>query len=245
MDNLPKEFGIAGLYELVPARHFTASQGWQILRRFKGNHDACIAAGTGYANLGYEVSVEPIEGTPKSILTVSESGSDLVVESVWTLLANAEDATLWLHPRVSVWTKAMSIDGLAQFRKDVNDILNGETPINIAGLPADLQTFIHLLAEGLDTFYLTRWVLRNSRVVAANTSLRPNQANTLRVFTTAELQADESIPPSIIFQLPLGDWLKQCGTTEQLSDGRFQFGQEWWWRESGGWDERLLYQHAT
>jgi hypothetical protein len=208
-----------------------------------------VTVGESWAAQGFEVSIDPIENSPKSLVTATLAGTedgdpDADVQSIWTLNANTVDRSLWEHPKVTVWTRAMSTEGLAQFRADVNAILAGEVPIDITGLPADLQTFIKLIGEGTDSYQKTEWVLRNTRIVSPFTSLRPNQENTMKVFTTAELDLVEDVPDTILFQLPAGDWLKLTGTTEQMQDGRFQFSQEWWWRESTGWDQRLIYEHA-
>lgn len=239
------EIGTGGLIKIASAYYWDPATGQRVVERWKGNKDDVKTTFDTYINSGVRASMEPIEGTPKAILSVDQGGDgvdvDANVQSVWTLIPSVEEQSLFVHPNYKATFEAMSDAGLVQFKKDLRDFSEeGITPSGWpGGLGSPLEDFVRLWCEEIRTFTTTRWVLRHTRVVAPTTSLTADYTNYLRTYTTTALATAESPPSTILSTLPTGSWLKQACAVEQLSDGRFSIVREWWYRETGGWDSRI------
>ena len=100
--------GTDGLIELTPtAWTYSPATGQLAVRRFKGPHADAEAYAESLIGTGIEVMLEPIEGTPLSIVTIRDvagtgggGGVDSNVETVWTLQPQIEEISVFLHPKV-------------------------------------------------------------------------------------------------------------------------------------------------
>jgi len=248
------EIGTTGLQLISSARVYDPASGDRTLRRYKGNHDDVLAQYQSLLGSAYRVSIEPIEGTPKSILTIDEIGApggnvDENVQTVWTLQSTVEDAPLAEHPKFKAVLSLMPDEGLAQFNADLDEWLSGTVPSawsgGLGGL-GDLEDYVRLRGEGVDTWQRARYTLRKVKTVAANSAIVVSHANVLRYYTGAQIGGiDGDAPPTaLIGTLPAGHWLKMPPQIDQLSNGRYTLSQEWWYGEIGEWDPRI-YQAAT
>jgi hypothetical protein len=259
LDDLPKDFGISGLIWIGTSREYTYERGWTSTIIYKGSHADVEGSAQAWAAKGYSVSTEHVEGTPKSTLRVTVGGLTPADEPppvtpnpdvpappiIWSLIATDEETNMAQHPLVTDKLDDLTTTQLSDIYKWVKAIKGGT---NMAEPPwfADADNRIikeyarGVARDNLTTFHQTRWVLRKVQVVAPNSSLKQQHAKALYVFTTAELIAAESIPATIRFNLPDGEWLKLAGTTEQLQDGRFQFTQEFLFGTAGDWDDEKI-----
>lgn len=256
MDNLPEQFGLTGLVWQGTTREFSTDRGWNSIIHYKGDHADIEAEAETLAAQGYSLSTEPITGTPKSLLHVNMGGvlfshagpptfpnPDVPLPPViWTLTATAENVDLRLHKTFRAELAITPTDTLAVVNNYIQGVLTGRisTYGPEPGSPK-VQRYVHLVNRGVNSFYTTRWILRKVQIVAPNTSLKHSVTYVLNVFTTEQLKIHESIPATIVFVLPDGEWLKLAGTTEQLQDGRFQFTQEYYYGFEGDWDNTPPY----
>lgn len=244
------EIGTSGLIKIASAYYWDPATGQRTVERWKGNKDDVLTEYNTLVGSGVRASVEPIEGTPKAILSVDQGGDgsnvDANVQNVWTLIPNVEEVSLFLHPTYKPTFVAMGSSALVLFKKDLTDYSeNGEGPAGWPdGLGTPLKDFVRAWCEENKTYQVTRYVLRHTRVVSPDTLLTADYTNYLRTYTTTALTSAETIPTAILATLPTGSWLKQACAVEQLSDGRFSIVREWWFRETGGWDSRI-YSAAT
>lgn len=106
------------------------------------------------------------------------------------------------------------------------------------------------LLRGVEGYRVPQYVLRNVRTVPASSSLTAVHENVEKLFTTAALQADvianydsAGIPSELLGTLPsVGYWQKQTPTVEQVSNGKWQLLQEWWYVDDYS---TFLYTLAT
>lgn len=210
---------------------------------------------------GIEHELEPDINSPMATLTYIVNGADdgsneddLVVD-LWTLDGEDEQRPIRDHPNSRTLNTAsagiiLKIDEqIEQFQKDSISNPSAEfvlDPVSIAGLTSGqqalAQSYVDAILRGADQYSASRWVLRNTKTVSPMTSVRPVMNNVNRIYTTAQLISDYSIPNTILFTLPAGFWLKRTPEVEQLSNGKFQIRQEFVWSEEYS---TYLYQPKT
>lgn len=247
--------GTDGLIELLPAAwSYSPATGQLAIRRFKGPHADAEAYADSLVGTGIEVMLEPIEGTPNSIVTIRDvSGGggggdvDANVETIWTLQPQIEEISVFLHPRVKADVGVLTDEGLTQYNADVKAVLGGtDDGAWATRYPAASAIYkaMVLASGGEENYPITRATLRKSRVVSPNSAITADWVGVGKIYATARLRNLESIPNAIVGTLENGDWYKAAGTVEQMGDGRYSISTEWLYRETGGWDTTLLYQRG-
>ncbi len=191
------------------------------------------------------------------------------IQSLWSLAANVVQKPLMEHPSlVEVFNssppKYQLVTGapgapsavsqgaaLVQFNAQIQRLQ--ETPqapetvvwdvYDLSGAVAGVFRFYYTaLLNNVTTFVWSQFVLRHVNVVAPGSSVKPSYKNVLKFYTAEQLKAAERIPATIQFELPVGPWLKQTPTLEQLPSGKFQITQEWW---SAAGNDQLIYPPVT
>jgi hypothetical protein len=112
--------------------------------------------------------------------------------------------------------------------------------LSTAGVDPDVfKEVAHLLSKGVETYPVSQFVLRKTRVVFDGTSIRPDYQHVLKPMTLATLRAHEEVPTTLLFALDgmprqgdttiaEGIWLKQTPTVQQTGSDKWTITEEWW-----------------
>jgi hypothetical protein len=96
---------------------------------------------------------------------------------------------------------------------------------SVASLTATYNaTVAHLLRLKLlkvESYEISQFVLRRNTILPVKYDGKWSITNVMKQWTTAQLQAEFSIPETIKFNLPEGAWLKRVPSIRQQKDGRF------------------------
>lgn len=105
-----------------------------------------------------------------------------------------------------------------------------------------LNVFDDLVA-GKESFVASQYVYRRTRTVSKrNTTLKAAFSNVNKIFTSAQaVITAESIPSSVNFDLPSGEWLKKTPTVNAQFGAKTQITYEYWHADE--WS-RLYYETA-
>lgn len=235
-------FGSATIVQLPPLTRTDPIRGTQIGLRFRGRKADCDAYQAGYILDGLITDNQPDPDGAYGILTVwlgaettQPAGTPLV--NKWDLLGQDVDISAYNAPKVREAFPSATAEQKANLRADLEAIFRGETTAAeflaqftgtqlaaVTGLLSDIST-------GQDTFPSTQYVLRWTRILASNSTVKPTLTNVGRVWTTAELQSAEPIPATLKFGLPDGYWRKRTPTTEQTSSVQWTTTIEWEWSD--------------
>jgi len=196
---------------------------------------------------------------------------DLPLADTWALAGNDLEQSIWDHPRIHAqWARLRTAmypfsDSVATqiqtLRRCIEEYVKGErtVTVNNAVLPIDLtiietlvtllgmdpsvfRALIEAMSLGAEAFSTSQWVLRHTLIISSRSSIRPSLFNVGRVFTTNHLRSVERIPPTIMFDLPDGWWLKRTPTAEQPAADKFTITQEWWHADTY---DGFLYEVAS
>lgn len=218
-------------------------RGIRRVRRFRGLRDDLEGMVPFVHAPGVQWSIEDDE-PPFARLTIrfgdSDDGSDPdeSATTLWTLDGNDLEKDILSHPSITLAEAGDIRDKLAiaeENNHDYSSFLGSFTN------PAAEDIYI-LKAKGVDSYLLSQFVLRRSTKVPAAYSSKWPTTNVGRQYTTAELEAAEVVPPTLIFNMPAGAWLKKSPQITMNHDGSWQIDNEWWHADS--WSLRL-YPKAT
>jgi hypothetical protein len=93
-----------------------------------------------------------------------------------------------------------------------------------------MAALVESLARGTTAYPVSQWVLKRVMTGPLTSSLRGVRTNVNRMYTTAKLVADESVPSNLLDGIPTGYWLKQTPSVDVEND-RLVVSNEWWWAE--------------
>lgn len=230
--------GTGAVVELRPIKHYDPATGWRTFRRWKGFHADIEELAETYVGAGVVINIDPIENTPRSILSVQQAGDGSgpaaeEISATWELLVSLEDEDNWGHPTPAAHLASLAtVTARGEFVKSVDDYEKlGTEPPSYSGLSAEMKGFV--LSRGAKdlTYFCPKLVLRLTRVVPRNSSVVViDYGLRLNVFTTAELLDTDLIDdfplPPTIGDLPDGQWLSIPPGQQDRSDGRVQIVYE-------------------
>ncbi len=93
-----------------------------------------------------------------------------------------------------------------------------------------IRKVIGSMARGVTKFPVSQWVLKRTQTGPLGSSLRGIRTNVNRMYATAKLVTDESVPSTLLDGIPTGYWLKQSPHVATEND-RLRVDNEWWWAE--------------
>jgi hypothetical protein len=187
----------------------------------------------------------------------------------WELVGNDMEKTLWECPAIRVELDKIKGDfrlhEIAKLRRLCDAVADGEgtsddpahleskvdaTPEeviiacafldNISATP--FLNYIRSKVNGVVSWTVSQWVLRNTKLIANNSTIKPSLLNVGKVYSTEQLRTVELIPATIKFDLAPGFWLKRTPTIEQTAADKWTIVQEWW---HGDAYDPLIYEVAT
>lgn len=239
-------YGQAVIVELPDVRTYDPRTGWRVTKRWRGIPAAIRQKMQEAVSAGLQCSLEPNDEGGYDTLSASY-GVDLydstnaALADQWTLQGNDLEKSIWEHVAFKAeLAKITDLKHLAQFKKDIADLVNGEfdeedevTPASL--IPAGysisstvIESFVRSLLAGVDSYLVSQYVLRHTVTVASGSSIRASYTGVGYVYSTAQIVAIENIPNNLIFSLPEGVWLKRTPTVDQVTYDRWQITQEWW-----------------
>ncbi len=246
--------GSTGPFALPPRQTRRARTGVVIEPRTKVlNSDlATFLAGLGSA----EYDVDPIEGSPYSLVTVTQpetEEAEAILADLWSVSFNEEQLSLWAKPAVRAELAKADPAKAALFKADVEALLSGnrtvtdaegnEIELTFTGLVAVavalgmngavISALLTSLGQGVEYYYNSLPVIRRTITLPSTTSLHPAFANLGALYSTsALLSAEPTIPTNLSAELPSGWWLKKAPSASQNDDGRWQYEVEYWYVDS-------------
>lgn len=173
----------------------------------------------------------------------------------WELVGNDLEKSLWELPKVVAELAKIVQDTarpmkIAMLKTNVERLSKGNSTLldingdedkqddpvpyflNIVLLmgldPAVFLSLICTLASEVTSWTISQWVLRCTKVIANNSTIKPSLLNVGKVYGTEQLRTAELIPSTIKFDLPSGYWLKRTPTIEQTAADKWTISQEWW-----------------
>lgn len=181
-----------------------------------------------------------------STATAPTSPNDLIT-STWSFPRNDLQRSLWEHPDIEAQLLRVSLTNRAKWRADVEAWargessatdpstgstydLNGDALISVGaalGMDADVLTaFLGDLASGVESYVISRQVLRLVKAGPTASDLALANLNPNRVYTRAALIAEVNPPAWVQAKLQDGFWFKHVSEEEQQGN-RLQITQEW------------------
>jgi hypothetical protein len=172
---------------------------------------------------------------------------------LWDLDGNDIEKSLWEKPAIKamfevLWDTDGSTglkfpsQGYLDIRKDILDMVAGQKTItdvtwwNSGATPLLMKVFIGELMRGVETYWMSHWVLRHRVIIAraSLTTIRPEYRNVDKIFaSTSDLGNLESMPSIVFEELPLpeGVWLKKSPRRDQIASDKWQITQEYYWAD--------------
>lgn len=180
------------------------------------------------------------------------------LSSEWELVGEDLEKTIWMHPKWLAIAKRIrdedgevASDEIALARSMIEALARGETKFTLASgeeialskayIMADiwaeglsttqttnLSQLIDDVCDGVESWPVSRYVLRHSSVVSASTTIRLNYVGVGKMYTTAKITRTEDIDQVILGTLPAGYWLKRTPTLRTSGSAKYQITQEYW-----------------
>lgn len=221
--------------------------GWTIRRPWRGTPSALANQQLALQIQGIRSEYEPAgpEGgydTLFGIFGAEETQPiDQTVTDQWDLLGNMLEKDLWTHPKVKAMfdqlleppndPEGIPTDTYIAYKQDIDALVAGsKTFADLAWWPdafPNTKKFVRALMRGVTSFPVSQYVLRNTRILASNYSIRPVYTRVGKVMTTAQVQSIYNPPATLKFALPDGYWVEQTPNCEQDGD-KWQLTREWW-----------------
>jgi len=224
--------------------------GYQQIVVYTGTPDALEAISSSAISNGYSVRYVPDSQGGYSSLEVTYGAAETQDPAVplsdeWSLEGNDLEKSIFEHPNALAefeqWPFGLSDPSIAPFRSTVERYVRGE----IESLEDELATLINalkrpqildlahemaaILGMGVESFTVSQYVLRRTRIVTSTTDIKPVVTNTGKVYSQAAMESEEGgIPATLKFNLPDGVWLKRTPTVTQYGADKWQIVQEYW-----------------
>lgn len=202
----------------------------------------------GYRRIVVFISGEEGHPADQPLTDDWERDSNMIEKDLWELPKVAREMAKFSSPSNVALNGGDRTVG-ARWKSDIEGVIKGDlitlkdgTEItyqllmdiaNAYGLNlAVMQELFSALGRGSKSKMIPAYVLRRTRQITENATLKPDDANVGKVYTTAQLQVAEPIPFTIKWSMPEGIWLKMAPDVKPIQGTpRWSITQEWWWAE--------------
>lgn len=234
--------------------HYSPSEGWSGLWNVEGPKASIRALIGQLAALGYTVDYSA-DQNPKAQLSYSSQGSIGDPGSaeqpalMWEYFANDAQIDL-LEADNSGSNGTININGLSDSeRKLLRNRINGQDVDAPVGASTTFNELYKLIDAGVRSFRINVPTLRVSKLVSGSYPVKASLSNVGRIITTDTLQIQESIPSTLLFNLPASysvtkhgftfvyAWYKTQPNVQQAGGNRWNVSQQW---EYGLWPVKLF-----
>ena len=206
------------------------------------SYDAAFAAGVALVTQGYEFTVTPLNGGVYLMEATGEQNftggavndPNAALTDVWELQPNMVEKD-FLDADITL-TNGMSADEIAKVKTAVEKTGGVADP----AWTASQKKAYALMMAGVKSISIFAPTLRRTRLVRRDYTVRDALTNVGNVIYTASLYTYESVPNTLLFNLPTNSnptrsdgitlqygWLKKYPNITQVAGGKWQLVQEW------------------
>lgn len=204
-----------------------------------------------------EIIVSPTEGELATLQVVQDSldnkdvdadsnGEPQVETERWSLAGEDMEKTLWTHSALGDLHDNYSSD-YEQLRKDVSTAEKDgswktiyDAMSSTAG-GGSAKPIFKLFMDGVESYTLSRWVLRWSGVISTRAQGQFAHTNIGKQFTTQNMYDWEGLPADLSFAIPAGVWIKRTPTYD-YEGTKINASMEYWHADTAS---TILYPTAT
>lgn len=240
--------GAPGLTEQPPEKEYIPNRGWETVRIWYGTEQACYGFASQLIQTGYRIRISRVENLTYGIearipdaqdgATPPNNPDDQQVVT-WELVGNDLNKSLFDHDDF----ESIPLEDDKQTLRDLRDGRKSFTSDFATLLTGTAAQFRDLLAKGVQGFTVSQYVLRRTGTVPLDWNGQFAMTNVGKVYTsTSQLETEESVPATLNFVMPSGQWLKRTPSIRQQRDGRWTINNEWWHADE--WSD-LLYDAVT
>jgi hypothetical protein len=182
---------------------------------------------------------------------------DRIITDLWEDQDNMLERELWSLPGVIEQLAILkgqpdSYDKAAFVRRLVDDKVAGREntldnngtevalwPMSIyvghftaLGLNPEVFTgLVNSMANGVQSYLVKQPVIRRTRILPPNTSIKPLKAQAGKIMSSGFLISFENPPATIKINIESGFYFVRSPNMVQQTDGNWQLRQEWWWTQ--------------
>lgn len=221
--------GNVSVIEQDPEIEWNSTTGFRATRKFRGLKDDILGMVPSMRQAGYTFRITPDEDGPMSecVMTApdAQDGADASAETeittTWTVAGNDIEKDLESH---SNW---LSLDeaereALREYKAGSKKESEVETTTTHGG------NFKALIKAGTTSYTISQIVVQRTMTVGPGYAGAAAMSNINGIYSASGLSSTENIPPTIVFTLLSGYYLKRTPTITQQPNGRFQITNEWW-----------------
>lgn len=218
---------------------YTPQDGWASTVQIEGPKSSVKPLLQQLAALGYAFSYRE-DQSPKGLVQYStvgaiEPGGTESPVLQWEYFANAAEIDV-------LEVDTANVNGISDAnRRVIRNAINNPDPDEVPSLTGNAQTLYQLMLSGVRSYRINQPTLRVSKIVSGSYGVQASLSNVGRIISTNTLSIQESIPNTILFELPnytssktgfSFGWYKKFPTVQQSGGNRWSVSQEW---EYGLW----------
>lgn len=215
--------------------------GWATTRSWRGLDGYVRGQIPYFLAAGIQFSYVPEDGPYSVIRAFLNSAADgsppanqLLV--VWSKKCNDIEKSIYSHPNAQALggyvldTIQGAVDDTSRtYQERVAIIRAAAIASNVS--PDQAQLMFTDILQGQEIFTFEQHVLMRNVIASEQQDMTPYEANVGRMFSSATIAATELPPTNLFNALPTGYWLKKGAIESQMSDGRWQVFNEWWFTD--------------
>lgn len=250
--------GSSSFLEQPQRRGWDDTAGAQIFRTWEGPTSGLATFISGTLPAGYsKIDIEDDSEFCEVVAQYAAPGTDGIggvetdglVQRWWELDGNDIEKSLWNHPKVLARTSVYDAVQMASLRAHFEEVMAGTATTSWAdpdGVSTAVNTAMLKLAQGIEAFSVSQYVLRKTEIVRTGTSLAASHSNVNRIFSYAALTAAESTLAGYDLVAAAGltglEWLKRTPDVRPTQNGLYEIVTEYWGADE--WDS-WIYDTAV
>jgi len=221
--------GNVGVVEQDREIEWSSTNGFRSTRKFRGLKDDILGMVPSMRRAGFSFRITPDENGPMSecVMTApdAQDGADASAETeittTWTVAGNDIEKDLESHAN---WLNLEEAEreALREYKAGSKKESEVTTTTTHGG------NFKTLIKAGTTSYTISQIVVQRTMTVGPGYAGAAAMSNINGIYSASGLSSTENIPPTIVFTLLSGYYLKRTPTITQQPNGRFQITNEWW-----------------
>ena len=221
--------GNVSVIEQDPEIEWNSTTGFRATRKFRGLKDDILGMVPSMRQAGYTFRITPDESGPMSecVMTApdAQDGADASAETeittTWTVAGNDIEKDLESHAN---WLNLEEAEreALREYKAGSKKESEVTTTTTHGG------NFKTLIKAGTTSYTISQIVVQRTMTVGPGYAGAAAMSNINGIYSASGLSSTENIPPTIVFTLLSGYYLKRTPTITQQPNGRYQITNEWW-----------------
>jgi hypothetical protein len=221
--------GNVSVIEQDPEIEWSSTTGFRATRKFRGLKDDIVGMVPSMRQAGYSFRITPDESGPMAecVMTApdAQDGADASAETeittTWTVAGNDIEKDLESHPN---WLSMAETE--RELLREYKDGSKKESEVTTTTTHG--ANFKTLIKAGTTSYTISQIVVQRTMTVGPGYAGAAAMSNINGIYSASGLSSTENIPPTIVFTLLSGFYLKRTPTITQQPNGRFQITNEWW-----------------